>query len=171
MFSQFVPLLTSYGTLSNSVPWNILPHNQRFPTGEGQPIYRLVLLSLLLLLLFSYQVMSDSTWPHGLQHTRLPCPSPSPGACPSSCPFNQWCYTAILSSVALFSFCLQSFHRKCLFQWVSCSHQVAKVLEFQLHHQPFQSFQGWFSLRLTGLISLLSKGLSSPAPQFESTHS
>ena len=103
--------------------------------------------------------MSDSTWPHGLQHTRLPCPSPSPGVCPSSCPLNQWCSPTISSSVALFS-CLQSFQHQCLFQWISCSHQVAKVLELQLQHQSFQSIQGWFPLRLTGLIYLLSKGLS-----------
>ena len=42
-------------------------------------------------LLFSHSVMSDSLWPHGLQHTRLPCPSPSPGACSNSCPLSRWC--------------------------------------------------------------------------------
>ena len=47
-----------------------------------------------------------------------------------------------------------------LFQWVSCSHQVSKVLELELQHQSFQWIQGWFPLGLTGLISLLSKGLS-----------
>ena len=50
------------------------------------------------LLLFSCSVRSDSLWPHGLQHARLPCPSPSPGACSNSCPLSQWCdpmdYTA-----------------------------------------------------------------------------
>jgi len=69
------PLVISYSTLSNSTPWNTLPHNQEFPTGEWQPIYRLI---LFIILLFSHQVMSDSTRPHGLQHSRLPCPSPSP---------------------------------------------------------------------------------------------
>ena len=52
---------------------------------------------------FSRQVMSNSSWPHGLQHTRLPCPSPSPRVCPSSRPFNQWCHPTISSSVAFFS--------------------------------------------------------------------
>ena len=47
--------------------------------------------------------------PYGLQHTRLPCPSPSPGVCPSLCPFHRWCHPTISSSVALFSFCLQFF--------------------------------------------------------------
>ena len=54
-------------------------------------------------------VMSDSFRPHGLQHTRLPCPSPSHGVCPSSCPLNRWCHPTISSSVTLFSFCLQPF--------------------------------------------------------------
>ena len=58
--------------------------------------------------LFSRQVISDSLQPHGLQHTRLPCPSPSPGVCPSSCPLNWWCHPTISSSVIHFS-CLQSF--------------------------------------------------------------
>jgi len=61
------------------------------------------------LLLFSRPIMSDTLWPHGLRHTRPPCPSPSPGVCPSSCSFPQWCHPAISSSVALFSFCPQSF--------------------------------------------------------------
>ena len=60
-------------------------------------------------LLFSRTVVSDSLWPHGLQHTRPSCPSPSPKVCPSSCPFHPWCHPAILSSDALFSFCPQSF--------------------------------------------------------------
>ena len=47
------------------------------------------------LLLFSHQVVFDSLRPHGLQHARLPCPSPSPGVCPSSCSLNQWCYPTI----------------------------------------------------------------------------
>ena len=60
-------------------------------------------------LLFSHQVMSNSLRSHGLQHTRLPCSSPSPRICPSSCPLNQWCHIINLSSVALFSFCFHSF--------------------------------------------------------------
>jgi len=61
------------------------------------------------LLLFSCQVVSHSLWPHGMKHARLPCPSPPPGVCPSSCSLHWWCHPTILSSVALFSFCLQSF--------------------------------------------------------------
>ena len=53
-------------------------------------------------------VVSNSLWSHGLQHTRLPGPSPSPGACSNSCPLSQWCHPTILSSVIPFS-CPQSF--------------------------------------------------------------
>ena len=59
-------------------------------------------------LLFSHSVVSDSLQPHGLQHTRLPCPSPSPEACSNSCPLSQRCHLTISSSVIPFS-CLQSF--------------------------------------------------------------
>ena len=57
---------------------------------------------------FSSSVVSDSLWPHGLQHARLPCPSPTLRACSNSCPSSQWCHPTISSSAALF-FCLQSF--------------------------------------------------------------
>ena len=59
------------------------------------------------LLSFSRQVMSNSLWPHGLQHTRLLCPSPS-GVCPSWWPLNRWCHPTVSSPVALSSFCLRS---------------------------------------------------------------
>ena len=60
-------------------------------------------------LLFSCSVVSDSLWPYGLQHARLPCPSPSPRACSNSCPLSQWCYPIISSSVVPFFSCPQSF--------------------------------------------------------------
>ena len=58
---------------------------------------------------FSRSVMSDSLWPHGLQYTRLPCPSPTPNACSNSCASSRWCHPTISSSVIPFSSCLQSF--------------------------------------------------------------
>ena len=58
---------------------------------------------------FTRSVMSDSLQPHGLQHARLPCPSPTPGAYSNSCPSCQWCHPTISSSVIPFSSCLQSF--------------------------------------------------------------
>ena len=66
-------------------------------------------LTLKSLLSFSHQAVSNSLQPRGLQHTGPPCPSSSPGVCPSSCALNRWCYPTISSSVALFSFCLRSF--------------------------------------------------------------
>ena len=80
-------------------------------------------------------VVSDSLWVHGLQHTRLPCPSPTPGVCSNSCPSSQWCHPTIssLSSPSPPAFNLSQ--HQGIFQWVSSSHQVAKVLEFQLQHQ------------------------------------
>ena len=64
----------------------------------------------MLLLQFSRSVMCDSDmWPHGLQHVRLPCPSPTPGAYSNSCPLSRWCHPTISSSVVPFSSCLQSF--------------------------------------------------------------
>ena len=87
---------------------------------------------------FSRSVRSNSLRPHGLQHARLRCPSPTPGAYSRSCPSSWWCPPTISSSVVPFSSCLQSFPASGSFHWISSSHQVAKVLEFQLLHQPFQ---------------------------------
>ena len=87
---------------------------------------------------WSCSVMSDSLQPYGLQHTRLPCPSPSPRAYSNSCPLSQRHNPTISSSVVPFSSHLQSSPGQGLFQWVSSSHQVAKVLEFQLQHQSLQ---------------------------------
>ena len=108
----------------------------------------------------SYSVMSDCLRPHGLQHARLPCLSPTPGACSNSCPFSQWCHWTISPSVVPFFSCLQSFPASGSFpmsQFFASSGQSigtsasASVLAMNI--------QGWFCLGLTGLISLQSKGL------------
>ena len=116
---------------------------------------------------FSYSVLSDSLRPHGLQHARLPCSSPTPGAWPNSFPFSQWCHPTISSSVVPFSSCLQSFPASGSFpvfpsiQWVSSSHQVAKVLGVSASASVLpMNIQDWFPLGLTGWISLQSKRLS-----------
>ena len=111
---------------------------------------------------FSHWVMSDSLWPHGLQHTRLPCPSWIPRACLNSCP-SQWCHPPIhpLSSPSPPAFNLAQYQG--LFQWIISSYQIAKVSEFQLQHQWIfipVNIQDWFPLGLTGLISLQPKGLT-----------
>ena len=76
---------------------------------------------------FSHSVVSDSLQPHGLQHTRPPCPSPAPRVYSNSCPLSRRCHPAISSSVVPLSSHLQSFPASGLFQGVSSSHQVAKV--------------------------------------------
>ena len=86
---------------------------------------------------FRHPVLSDSLWPHGLQHARSPYPPPSPKICSISCPLHPWCHPAISSLDSLFS-SPQSFQHQGLFQWVSCSHQVMKILELQLQYQSFQ---------------------------------
>ena len=81
--------------------------------------------------------MSDSLWPHGVQHARPPCPSPNPRVYSNSYPLSQWCHPTISFSIVPSPiFNLSEY--KGLFKWVSSSHQVAKVLEFQLQHQSFQ---------------------------------
>ena len=87
---------------------------------------------------FSCSVMSDSLRHHGPQHARPPCPSPAPRVHPNSCPLSWWCHPTISSSVVLFSSCPQSFPASGSFKWIRSSHQVARVLEFQLQHQSFQ---------------------------------
>ena len=88
---------------------------------------------------FSHSVMSNSLRPHGPQHARPPCPSPTPRVYSNSCSLSRWCHPTISSSVVPFSSHLQSFPASGFFQWVSSNeHQVAKVLEFQLQHQSFQ---------------------------------
>ena len=86
---------------------------------------------------FTHSVVSDSLWSHGLQQARPPCPSLTSRAYSNSSPLHQWCHPTISSSVVPFSSCLQCFPASGSFQWVSSSHQVAKVLEFQLQHQSW----------------------------------
>ena len=105
--------------------------------------------------------MSDSLWPNELQHTRIPCPSPSPRVCSNSGPLSQWCHPTISSSVVPFSSCLQSFQASGSFpkSWLFASggHSIgASALAPVLP----RNIQCCFPLGLTGLISLLSKGLS-----------
>ena len=111
--------------------------------------------------LFSHPVMSDSLQPHGLQHTRPPGPSPSPGVCPSSCSLHWWCHPAISSSYTLLSFCFQSFLASGAFPMnhLFTSDDQNTRASASPSGLPV-NIQGWFPLRLTDLISLMSKGLS-----------
>ena len=85
---------------------------------------------------FSRSVMSDTLQPHVLKHARLPCPSPTPGACSNSCPLSWWCHPTISSSVIPSPPAFNLSQNQGLFQWVSSLPQVVKVLELQ--HQSFQ---------------------------------
>ena len=90
-----------------------------------------------MLLVFSYSVLSNSLWPQGLQHPRLPCPSLTPRVWSNSFPLSQRCCPTMSSSAIPLSH-PQSFQHQGFFQWVGSSHQVAKVLDLQLQHQSFQ---------------------------------
>ena len=110
---------------------------------------------------FSQSIVSNSLWPHGLQNTRLPCLSPTPGAYSNSCPSSRWCHPTISSSVVPFSSHLQSFPASGSFpvsQFFKSGGQSigvsasASVLPMNI--------QDWFPLGWTGWISLQSKELS-----------
>ena len=110
---------------------------------------------------FSHSVMSDSLRPHEVQHARPPCPSPTPGVHPSSCPSSRWCHPAISSSVIPFSSCLQSLPASGPFQIVQlfASGGQSTGVSASTSVLPMNT-QDWFPLGWTGWISLLSKGLS-----------
>ena len=105
--------------------------------------------------------MSDSLRPHELQHTRPPCPSPTPGVHSDSRSSSQWCHPAISSSIVPFSSCPQSlpasesFPMSQLFTWGGQSTGVSALASF-----PPKKSQGWFPSEWTAWISLQSKGLS-----------
>ena len=110
---------------------------------------------------FNRSVMYNSLRPHGLQHTRPSCPSPTPGVYSNSCPLSQWCHPTILSSVIPFTSRLQSFPVSGPFpvSWLFTSGgQSIRASASAISLSNEQS--SWLPLGLTGLISLLSKGLS-----------
>ena len=123
---------------------------------------------------FSHSVISDSLQPHESQHARPPCPSPTPGVYPNTCPSSQWCHPAISSSVVPFSSCPQSlqasesFPMSQLFAWGGQSIGVsASALVLPMNTQD------WSPLGWTGWISLHPRVSqeSSPTPQFKSINS
>ena len=96
---------------------------------------------------------------HGLQHTTLLCPSLSPRICTDSCPLSQWCHPTISSSVIPFSSCPKSSPASGSFPMSRLFTSGGQSIGASASVLPM-SIQGWFPLRLTGLFSLLSKGLS-----------
>ena len=108
---------------------------------------------------FSLSVVSDSLWPHGVQHARPPCPSPTPRGYSNSCPLSRWCHPAILSSVIPFFFDLKSFAASGSFQmsqfFASGGQSIGVSVLASALPISIQDHLGW-----TVLISLQSKGLS-----------
>ena len=110
---------------------------------------------------FSCSVVSDSLKSHGLQHDRLPCPSPTPRACSNSCPSSWWCHSTISSSAIPFSSRLQSFPASGSFQMRQFFTSGGRTIEVSASASVLpMNIQDWFPLGLTGWISLQSKGLS-----------
>ena len=124
--------------------------------GNNLTAARLLVLSSVQL---SLSVMSDSLWPHGLQHSRLPCPSPTPRAYSNSCPSSWWCHPTISSSAVPFSFCLQSFPASGSFLMSQFFASGGQSIGASASVLPM-NIQDRFPLWLTGWISLQSKGLS-----------
>ena len=109
----------------------------------------------------SCSVTSNSLQPHGLQHARPPCPSPTPGVYSNSCQSSQWCHPTISSSVTLFSSCPHSFPASGSFpmSWLFPSGGQSIGTSASTSVLPM-NIQSWIPLGLNGLISLLSKGVS-----------
>ena len=107
----------------------------------------------------SHLIISDSLWPHGLPHTRPPCPSPTPGAYSNSCPLSRWCHPTISFSVIPFFSHLQSFPASGSFLMSQFFTSDGQCIGVSASVLPV-NIQDWFPLGWTGWISLQSKGLS-----------
>ena len=114
---------------------------------------------------FSHSVISDSLRPHGLQHTRLPCPALTPRVCSNSCPLSWWCHPTISSSIIPFSSCLQSFPVSGSFpmsQFFTSDGQIigvsalASVLPMNIQDWPPLGWIGWIFLQSKGLSRVFS---------------
>ena len=110
---------------------------------------------------FSHSVVSESLRPHGLQHARPPCPSPTPRVHSDSCPLSQWCHPTISVSVTLLSSCLQSFPASGSFQMSQFFTSGGQNIGVSSSASVFpMNTQDWFPSGWTGWTSLQSKGLS-----------
>ena len=151
--------------------WSIVPLNLKWNTiVSGTPLYKLIITSVLIVLVWlaflkavatkhpewasiaaasavqaSRSATSSSLWPHGPQHTRPPCPSPAPGVYSNSCPLSWWCHPTILSSVVLFSSCLQSFPASGSFQMSQLFASGGQSIGVSVFSIPVNT-QDWFPL-------------------------
>ena len=111
--------------------------------------------------LFSQSVVSDSLPPHGLQHARPPCPSPTPRVYSNSCPLSRWCHPTISSSVVPSSSCLPSFPASGFFQMSQFFASGGQSIRVSASTSVLpMNIQDWFPLGWTSWISLQTKGLS-----------
>ena len=109
---------------------------------------------------FSWSAVSDSLQPHGLQHDRPPCPSPTPGVYSNSCTLSWWCHPTSSSSVVPFSSCPQSFPASGSFQMSHFFTSGGQSIGVSASASVLpMNIQDWFPLGWTGLISLQPKGL------------
>ena len=131
----------------------------RLSTVHGRMLYSVKLSNTRLVAVLVVQSLSHVRHfaTHGLQHTRLPCPSPSPRACSNPCPLSRWCHPTISSSVA--HFCPKSFPASGSFIMSQFFISGGQIIWASASVLPI-NIQGWFTLALTGLSSLQSKGLS-----------
>ena len=134
-----------------------MPPNKSTNGEQGDSIFKITSLSSGSVQFSS--VVSNSLQHQGLKHTRLPCPSPIPGACSNSSPLSQWFHQTISSSVIPFVSCLQSFPASRSYSNESVLHiRWAKYWSFSFSISPSNEYSGWFTLGWTGGISLQSKG-------------
>ena len=127
---------------------------------------------------FSRSVMSNSLWPHGLQHARPPCPSPNPGVYSNSCPLSRWCHPTVSSSVIPFSSCLQIFPSIRVFSNESV-HCIRWPKYWSFSISPFSEYSGLSSFRIDWFdilaVQVLSRVFSSTTIQahlfFSTQHS
>ena len=133
----------------------ILQADSYYPNHQRSPILSVQSVQ------FSRSVVSDSSWPHGLQHARPPCPSPTPGVYSDSCTLSQWWHPTISSSVFPYSSCLQSFPASGSFQMSQLFTSNGQSIGVSASATVLpMKIQDWFPLGWTGWISLQSKRLS-----------
>ena len=121
------------------------------------------------MLLFSCSVMSASLPPHGLQHTRLPCPSLSPRVCSNSCPLSQWCHPTITSSVIPSSSCLQTFSASVFSNELTLRIRWSKNWSFNFSISPSNEYSGLISFRIDWLDLLAAQGTLKSLLQYHSS--
>ena len=140
----------TFGSFQNSIDYR---EQSMYVKGEfPRPVLSLVQ--------FSHSVMSNSLRPHGLQHTRPPCPSPTPRVYSNSCPLSRWCYPTI-STIVPFSSCLQSFPASGSFPRSQFLASDGKSIGVSASTSVLpMNIQDWFPFGWTGWISVLSRGLS-----------